>query len=276
MKTFFHRLHHNAAGWVGLWLTLLVLAAAIAAPLLAPYDPTQMFREARLAAPSGAHWMGTDELGRDVLSRVLYGAQVSVKVGVIAVGIGALGGAIFGLISGYYRGWVDSVISRFMDILFAFPSILLAMAVVAVLGPSLTNTMLAIGIVYIPIFTRVVRASVLEVRELEYVQAAQAIGVSESRILWKHVFPNSVAPLLVQASLALSGAILTEAALSFLGLGVQPPDPSWGSMLSASRRYMELGPWTTVFPALATMVTVMGFNLLGDGLRDVLDPRLKG
>lgn len=275
MKTFLRRLRRNTAGWVGLWLTLAVIVAAVAAPLLSPYDPTQMFRDARLAPPGPAHWFGTDELGRDLLSRILYGARVSVQVGLISVGIGAAGGSVLGLISGYYRGIVDMLVSRFMDILFAFPSILLAMAVVAVLGPSLTNTMVAIGIVYIPIFTRVVRAAVLAVRELEYVEAARALGLREARILLAHVLPNSVAPLLVQASLALSGAILTEAALSFLGLGVQPPTPSWGSMLSASRRYMELGYWTALFPALATMVTVLGFNLLGDGLRDVLDPRLK-
>lgn len=275
MKTFFRRLRRNSGGWIGLWLTLLVVVVAVAAPLLAPYDPTEMFTQIRLQGPSSTHWLGTDELGRDLLSRILYGARVSVQVGLISVTIGVTGGSLLGLITGYYGGWVDTVIMRFMDILFAFPSILLALGVVAVLGPSLTNTMLAIGIVYIPIFIRIVRASVLEVRGLDYVDAARALGLTPARILWRHVYPNTMAPLLVQASLALSGAILTEASLSFLGLGIQPPDPSWGSMLSASRRFMELAPWTTIFPALATMVTVLGFNLFGDGLRDVLDPRLK-
>jgi peptide/nickel transport system permease protein len=272
---FFRRLRRNKAGWIGFWLTLLVVLVAVAASVISPYDPTMMFKDARMAAPGAGHLFGTDELGRDVLSRILYGARVSIQVGLISVAIGVAGGTFVGLVAGYYGGWVDAVIMRGMDILFAFPSILLALGVVSVLGPSLTNTMLAIGIVYIPIFARVVRASVLEVRSLEYIQAAKALGMPEGRILWRHILPNALAPLLVQATLSLSGAILTEASLSFLGLGVQPPNPSWGSMLAASRRYMELAPWTTIFPALATMFTVLGFNLLGDGLRDVLDPRLK-
>lgn len=275
LNVLLHRVKRNRIGALGGILALTILAIALLAPVIAPHDPNEMFIMNRMEAPSSLHPMGTDRFGRDGLSRVLYGTRVSLWVGITSVGIGVAGGLVFGLISGYYGGSWDYVIMRLMDVLFAFPSILLALVVIALLGPSLVNTMIAIGITYIPIFTRIVRASVLSAREQDYVQAAITLGIKDSRLLRVHILPNILAPIIVQASVALSGAILTEATLSFLGLGIQPPTASWGSMLSESRRYMELAPWTTIFPALAIMVTVLSFNLFGDGLRDALDPRLR-
>lgn len=269
------KLKRNRIGAFGGFLALVIIVIAILAPRIAPYDPNEMFILKRMQGPSSEHPMGTDRFGRDGLSRVIHGTRVSLWVGITSVGIGVLGGLILGLVAGYYGGLWDYAIMRFMDILFAFPSILLALVVIALLGPSLINTMIAIGITYIPIFTRIVRASVLSAREQDYVQAAVALGIKDVRLLGVHILPNILAPIIVQASVALSGAILTEATLSFLGLGIQPPTASWGSMLSESRRYMELAPWTTLFPALAIMVTVLSFNLFGDGLRDALDPKLR-
>lgn len=275
IKEFLKQWRKNKIGAIGAVVVILLIFVAIAAPLIAPYSPREMNTIRRMEGPSADHFFGTDRFGRDEFSRIVYGARVSLQVGVIAVSIGVLSGLVLGLMAGYYGKFLDSIIMRFMDILFAFPSILLALVVIAVLGPSLTNTMIAIGITNMPVFTRIVRASVLSVREEEYVTAARALGLKDVRLLARHILPNILAPVIVQASLALSGAILTEAALSFLGLGIQPPTPSWGSMLSESRRYMELAPWTAIFPSLAIMVTVMSFNLFGDGLRDILDPRIK-
>lgn len=264
----------NRLALLGLFITIVVILAAVFAPALAPYDPNeQNIVEAQLEAPSSAHPMGTDQFGRDVYSRVLYGAQISLQVGIIAVGVAILFGVPLGLIAGYYRGYVDETVMRSMDVLFSFPAILLAIAMVAVLGQSLVNVMLAIGIVYTPIFARVTRSGVLSVREETYVQAAQAIGDSDANILLRDVLPNVVAPIIVQATVSLAFAILAESALSFLGLGTPPPDPSWGRMLSDSRNFMQTAPWTVVFPGLAIMITILGFNFLGDGLRDTLDPR---
>ncbi len=274
-KEFLKQWKKNKIGAIGAVVVILLIFIAIAAPLIAPYSPREMHTLRRMEGPSTDHIFGTDRFGRDEFSRIVFGARVSLQVGVIAVSIGVLSGLVLGLIAGYYGRFLDSIIMRFMDILFAFPSILLALVVIAVLGPSLTNTMIAIGITNMPVFTRIVRASVLSVREEEYVMAARALGLKDVRLLARHILPNILAPVIVQASLALSGAILTEAALSFLGLGIQPPTPSWGSMLSESRRYMELAPWTVIFPSLAIMVTVMSFNLFGDGLRDILDPKIK-
>jgi peptide/nickel transport system permease protein len=275
MKEFFQRLASDKVGLLGFIGILIVILVAVFAPLIAPYSPDKMFTEHTLEGPSGQFLFGTDELGRDIFSRTVYGAQVSLQVGLIAVGIGATAGLFFGLISGYFQGKVDQVIMRVMDVFFAFPDILLALTIVAVLGPSLTNTMVAIGIVFTPVFTRLVRSAVLSVKENEYLTSAVAIGVQPLQIITRHITPNIMAPFIVQISLALSGAILTEAALSFLGLGVQPPDPSWGVMLNASRTYMEFAPWTILFPVTAIVFTILCFNLLGDSLRDILDPKLK-
>lgn len=275
MKEMLSRIMKDKIGLVGLIGVLIILILGLLAPLFAPNDPTEMFKQNLLEAPSTEFWLGTDEFGRDILSRVIYGARVSLFVGLISVGIGASLGFLFGIIAGYFQGWIDNVIMRAMDVLFAFPDILLALAIVSVLGPNLTNTMIAIGIVFTPVFTRTVRAAVISIKEMEFITSARSIGLKTSKVIFKHISPNILAPFLVQITLALSGAILTEAALSFLGLGIQPPDPSWGSMLNASRRYMELAPWIAVFPALFIIFTIFSFNLLGDSLRDLLDPKLK-
>ncbi|PKR77959.1 glutathione ABC transporter permease GsiD [Halalkalibacillus sediminis] len=275
MKDFARRLIDDKVGLTGFIGISVVILLAIFAPLIAPYEPDEMFTQHVMEGPSGQFLFGTDEFGRDIFSRIVYGAQVSLQVGLIAVGIGAIGGLIFGLISGYFQGKVDQVIMRVMDVFFAFPDILLALTIIAVLGPSLTNTMVAIGIVFMPVFTRLVRSAVMTVKENEYIVNAQAIGVKPSLIIFRHITPNIMAPFIVQITLALSGAILTEAALSFLGLGVQPPNPSWGVMLNDARAYMEFAPWTIIFPAIAIVLTIFCFNLLGDSLRDILDPKLK-
>lgn len=258
-------------GIIGIFLVILM---AVFAPLIAPYEPDAMIAMPQ-SPPSLEHLFGTDNYGRDIFSRILYGAQVSLKVGVIAVGIGAVAGYLLGLIAGYFEGIVDRVIMCVMDILFAFPSILLAIFITAVLGRGLVNTMIAIGIVNIPVFARTVRASVISAKGLEYVSNARSVGVKTGAILVRHISPNVVAPFTVQATLALSSAILTEASMSFLGLGIQPPDPSWGSMLSEARTYMEQSPWMALFPIIFISVTILLFNILGDSLRDVLDPKLK-
>ncbi|MGM8215099.1 ABC transporter permease [Bacillaceae bacterium W0354] len=275
MKDFFKRLVEDKVGLIGFIGIVIVFIVGLFAPLIAPYAPDKMFTDHVMESPSSQFIFGTDEFGRDIFTRIVYGAQVSLQVGLIAVGIGAIGGLIFGLIAGYFQGKIDQIIMRIMDVFFAFPDILLALTIVAVLGPSLTNTMIAIGIVFMPVFTRLVRSAVLSVKENEYVANAEAVGVRPSIIIIRHITPNIMAPFIVQVTLALSGAILTEAALGFLGLGVQPPDPSWGVMLNASRTYMEFAPWTILFPAGAIVLTIFCFNLLGDSLRDILDPKLR-
>ncbi|MFC4025056.1 ABC transporter permease [Oceanobacillus longus] len=275
MRPFLKRLKKDKVGLVGCIGILLVILVALFAPVLAPYGPEQMHTQNALESPSSEFIFGTDEFGRDIFSRIIYGAQVSLQVGLISVGIGAGLGLVFGLIAGYFQGRVDQIIMRIMDVFFAFPDILLALTIVAVLGPSVTNTMIAIGIVFTPVFTRIVRGAVIGVKQNEYITNAVAIGVSPFKIIFKHITPNIMAPFIVQITLGLSGAILTEAALSFLGLGVQPPDPSWGSMLDASRTYMEFAPWTILFPTAAIVFTIFCFNLFGDSLRDILDPKLK-
>jgi len=258
----------------GILVTILILTA-IFGPLLAPYDPNAIDMANRFAPPSLEHPFGTDDFGRDIFSRVMVGARVSLMVGIIAVGLSASVGSFLGVLAGYTGRFTDEVIMRVMDILFAFPAILLAIAIMAALGRGVGNAMIAIGIVYIPIFARIARASVLSVREEEFVDAARATGSSDSRIMYRHIFPNVLSPILVEITLSLSFAILAEAALSFFGLGTQPPDPSWGRMLSEGRAYFQQSVWLAIFPGLAIMLTVLGFNLLGDGLRDALDPRLK-
>jgi len=269
------RFYHNKLGVFGAILVLIVIFSAIFAPVISPYSPEEMNILYKRQAPQKDFIFGTDKFGRDIFSRIIYGSRVSLTVGIISVGIGVFFGIILGLYSGYTGNILDNIIMWLMDMLMSFPSILLALVVITVLGSSLVNTMIAIGITYIPTFTRIVRGSVMEVRDQEFVEAAKVIGAKDFKILFKHILPNVMAPIIVQATLALSGAILTEATLSFLGLGVQPPMPSWGSMLSDSRSYMELAPWTVIFPSIAIMFSVLGFNILGDGLRDILDPKLQ-
>lgn len=262
-------------GRAGLLGVLLVVLLAAVAPLIAPYGVAQMHPKAKLAPPSLAFLFGTDNFGRDVFSRIVHGARVSLVVGIVSVGIAAGLGYIFGMAAGFFEGRVERVILMVMDIVFAFPSILLALFIVSALGPSIVNTMIAIGIVNIPVFTRTVRASVKSVKAMDYIKNARSIGLRPMAVVFRHVTPNALAPFTVQATLALSGAILTEASMSFLGLGIQPPNPSWGSMLSDARKYMEIAPWLVIFPALFIIVTILSFNVLGDSLRDVLDPKLK-
>ena len=250
-----------------------ILMAGLA-PVLAPHDPEDLVTT-RLTAPQRAHPMGTDEFGRDILSRIIFGSRISLWVGVVAVGIGLGGGASVGLVSGYVGGRVDMLLMRVVDVMFSIPPIILAITLTGVLGPGLTNATVAIGLVYLPTFARVARGPVLAVVGREYIEAARAAGGGATRVLSRHVLPNVMAPLIVQTTLALSTAILAEATLSFLGLGIQPPEPSWGTMLGTGRKYMELAPWVAIFPGAAVMLLVLGFNLLGDGLRDVLDPRLR-
>lgn len=268
-------LFKDPMGRIGLIGVMLIIMLSVLVPHITPYDITEMFTKDKLTGPSGQYFFGTDNFGRDVFSRIIYGARVSLKVGLISVGIAATFGLIFGVAAGYFEGKVDSLIMRFMDILFAFPSILLALFIVSVLGPSITNTMIAIGIVNTPVFTRTVRASVISVKSMEYITSARSIGLKPINIISRHIIPNILAPFTVQITLALSGAILTEASMSFLGLGIQPPDPSWGSMLNESRKYMEIAPWLAIYPAVFIICTILSFNILGDSLRDALDPKLK-
>jgi peptide/nickel transport system permease protein len=254
-------------------LGVLLLCAAFP-NLIAPYDPLAIDMRSRLLPPSLTHLLGTDDFGRDILSRVIHGARISLQVGIIAVGISSLVGIVFGLLAGYFGGWTDTILMRIMDVIFAFPAILLAIAIMALLGPSTVNVMIAIGIVYIPFFARIVRGTALSIKELDYIEAARASGTRPRAILWRHVFPGTLGPVTVQITLTLAYAILAEAALSFLGLGTQPPAPTWGSMLSFGRDWIREAPWFSFFPGLAIFVTVLALNLVGDGWRDAIDPRL--
>ena len=260
---------------LGLVVLVALIVGALSATWLAPYDPLAASDTHALAPPSAQHLFGTDDAQRDVFSRVLYGGQVSLRVGLISVGIAAIIGSLLGLIAGYFGGWLDSLIMRFMDILLAFPGILLALAVVTVLGPGLFNVMIAVGIGGVPVYTRVARASALSTRSRDYVVGARTVGCGDARILWAYILPNSLAPLVVLATLGVATAILTASGLSFLGLGAQPPTPEWGAMLTNGRTYLRQAWWPAVFPGLAILVSVLSINLLGDGLRDALDPRLK-
>jgi peptide/nickel transport system permease protein len=269
------RLRRHRLGMAGAAILLTVVASAVFGPGLLLGDPNAMDFNDRFAPPSLSHPFGTDDFGRDIFSRIASGARVSLQVGIIAVGLAATVGSLLGMIAGYGSRLVDEVVMRAMDVLYAFPAILLAIAVMAALGKGVGNAMIAIGIVYIPIFARITRASVLSVRNEEFVQAARALGAGHRRILLRHILPNILSPIIVETSLSLAFAILAEASLSFFGLGTQPPDPSWGRMLSEGRGYIRQSIWMGLIPGLAIMVTVMGFNFLGDGLRDALDPRLR-
>jgi peptide/nickel transport system permease protein len=258
---------------LGFVIVVVVITLALFAPLLAPYGPETPDFANVLQSPSSAHLFGTDELGRDVFSRIIWGARVSLLVGVISVGAALMLGTVIGVMAGYFGHSWDAVLMRLMDIIFAFPSILLALAITAVLGPSLVNAMLAIAVVYVPTFARLARGQVLTVRELTYVEASRALGVGDGNIMARHIVPNILAPLIIQSSLLFASAIITESYLSFLGLGIQPPTPSWGNMLKNAIGFLELAPWMAWFPGLAIFFVVIGFNLLGDGLRDLFDPR---
>ena len=259
---------------VGLVVLLTLLVMAAFAPSLAPHDPTEQRLDRMLSPPGSGHALGTDDLGRDVLSRLIYGARVSLLVGVLSVGISLLIGVSLGLVAGYRGGLVDEVVMRVMDGLLAFPALVLALAITAALGPNLRHAMIAIGIVGIPGFARLVRGQVLSVRAQEFVEAARAAGLGDGRIIVRHIAPSVLAPIIVHASLRVAFAVLAEAGLSFLGLGVQPPTPSWGAMLNAGREYLEMAPWLSVAPGAAIFITTLSFNFLGDGLRDALEPRL--
>jgi peptide/nickel transport system permease protein len=274
-RAFSQRLLGNQAAAIGLAIVGIYVFLAIAADWLPLRNPVQIVPGNRLAGPSWSMPLGGDTFGRDLLSRIVFGARLSLEVSAFSVAIALLAGAFLGLLAGYAGGWVDQVIMRTMDVLFAFPAVLLALGIVAALGPDPKNVIIAIGVVYTPIFARVVRAPVLALKEREFVDAARALGARASRIIGRHILPNLLSVLVVQVSIALSWAVLTEASLSFLGLSAQPPAASWGVMLNDGRQSLELAPHLAIFPGLAIMLAVLGFNLLGDGLRDVLDPRLR-
>lgn len=259
---------------LGLGIVLFMSLAALGAPWLAPYPPDAEHLDHVLEAPSAEFWLGTDRLGRDILSRLLYGGRVSLWVGFVAVGISVSIGTTLGLVSGYFRRWVDEAVMRMVDIMLCFPSFFLILAVIAFLEPSLTNIMIVIGLTSWMGVCRLVRAETLSLREREFVAAARLAGTSTAQILWRHILPNAMAPVLITATLGIAGAILVESSLSFLGLGVQPPMPSWGNMLMEGKATIETAPWLSVYPGLAILITVLGYNLVGESLRDLLDPRL--
>ncbi len=260
-------------GLIGGGILCMLLLMALLAPVLAPYDPLAQDLYQRLQPPSADHWLGTDDFGRDILSRIVFGSRISLRIGLIAISLALTGGTLFGLVAGYRGGMVDMLIMRLMDLMLAFPSILLAIAIVAVIGPGIENAILAVSIVLVPQFARLVRSSVLTVREATYVEAARALGATESRLLFYSILPNCTAPLIVQTTLGMGTAILDAAGLSFLGLGAQPPVPEWGAMLSGGRELLLRAPWVMTFPGLAIFAVVLGLNLFGDGLRDALDPK---
>ena len=275
LATFIRRVLRTRGAGFGLAVTALTVLLALTADLVSPYSPATQDYTAILSPPTWQHPMGTDNLGRDTLSRIIYGTRVSIQAGLVSVGFAAVFGTLMGLAAGYWRGWVDDLLMRLCDALWSFPGLVLALAIAAALGPGLGNAMLAIGIVFTPVFARLVRGSALSVRERDFVLAARVLGAGDPRIMWQHVLPNVLAPVIVQGSLLVALAIIVESTLSFLGLGVQPPEPSWGSMLKAASQYMQVAPWLSFFPGLAIFVSVLGLNLLGDGLRRALDPRLR-
>lgn len=264
----------NKKGLVGLVLLLILGLTALLAPYLAPYDPTEMHPLDRFSGPSPAYLLGTDFYGRDILSRVMFGLRTSLYIAFLSVTLAVLLGASLGILAGYFPR-LDNGVMRVMDVMFAFPVLLLAITIVAILGPGEFSTILAIGIVYVPIFSRVARGPTLAVREETYVEAARALGASHPRLILRHILPNIAVPLFVQATVELAAAILFESSLSFLGLGTQPPQPSLGRMISEGRDYLEISPWSTIFPGVALALLVLGFNLLGDGLQEVLNPQLR-
>jgi len=275
-QTLLRPLMRNRLVLCGAGIVLAMVLLAALAGLVSPYDPVEMKVTDALKPPSAVHWFGTDRFGRDILSRTIYGSRIALGVSISSITAALLIGAVLGLIGGFSGGWPDLLIGRLMDVLFSFPTLVLAIAIAAMLGPGLNNAALAIAFVYIPLFSRVARGPVIAERSKEHVAAAVGLGAGAGRVILRHILPNVLAPLIVQASVSLAFAILTEASLSYLGLGTQPPDPSWGTMLNEGRTYLETAPWMSIFPGLAIMLAVFGFNLLGDGLREILDPQLRG
>ena len=269
------RLSKSPLAMFGLAIILLLIFCALFAEVISPYSPIKQDLMHMFETPSAEHWLGTDEFGRDILSRLIFGARVSLQVGFIAVGIALVVGGMLGAISGYYSGWLDNSIMRVMDVLLSIPQTLLAIAIVAALGPSLMNLMIAVGISAVPTYARIVRGSVLSIRSMEFIEAARSVGSSDLRIILRHIIPNSMAPIIVQSTLGVASAILNAAGLSFIGLGIHPPNPEWGAMLSGGRQYIRDFPHMTLYPGLAIMFTILALNFLGDGLRDALDPKLK-
>jgi peptide/nickel transport system permease protein len=269
------KLKTNPKGFLGFIILLVYVGMALFADIISTHDPNEIVPEDRLLPPSFKHFFGTDQYGRDIFSRVVHGSRISIYVGSLSSLIALVLGTTMGLLAGYYRGYIDEVISRFIDVLLAFPALLLAILIAAILGPNLFNLCVIIGVVYMPQFTRIVRASVLSLREKEFVLAARAAGDRDFTVMFSEILPNAIAPLIVQTSITFAFAILTEASLSFLGLGIPPPTPAWGSMLYDARGYIEFAPWMTIAPGMAIFLAVFGFNTFGDGLRDILDPRLK-
>lgn len=279
MRDLFLRIWRRRSAAVGMVVIAIVVVAAVAAPLLAPYDPNRQSLRERLQPPSQTHLLGTDALGRDQLSRLLYGARISLLVGVVATAIAAVLGGLLGLVAGYYGGFLDNLLMRFIDILMAFPMLLLAIVFLAMLGErfgGIVNIMVAVGIASMPHFARLVRGQVLAIREVDYVEAARALGGSAARLMGRHILLNSLSPLIVFGTLRVATVILTEAGLSFLGLGIQAPTATWGGMIAEGTRYLQRAPWMSLVPGIVIVITVLAFNLFGDGLRDALDPRLKG
>lgn len=261
----------------GFLIVSLMVIMALFAPLIAPHNPNQLNLPAqRLPPGSSSHLLGTDHLGRDLLSRIIWGARISLLVGIVAVGIGIILGTLLGLLAGYFRGRTETLIMRFIDVMICFPTLLLALAIIAILGPAMVNVMIAVGLTMMPRFARLVRSKVLSLRELEYVEAAQATGMSSARIIFRHILPNATSDMVVFATLNIGVAILVESSLSFLGLGVQPPTPTWGNIVAEGRRFLLPAPWISLFPGAVIMLTVLGLNFVGDGIRDALDPRLRG
>jgi peptide/nickel transport system permease protein len=272
---FWPRFKRNPMAMAGAGVVAALFLISLLAPLIAPWEPNTINAWSVLSPPSWQHWFGTDELGRDVLSRIIYGARISLKVGFVAVGIAVSIGTVVGLVSGYYSGLVDTVMMRFVDIMLCFPAFFLILAVITIREPSIWNIMIVIGLTGWMGVSRLVRAETLSIREMDYIQAARCIGCSDARIIFRHILPNAISPVLVSASLGVGGAILTESALSFLGIGVLPPTPSWGNILTSGKDYIEFAWWLSLFPGLSILITVLAYNLLGEGIRDALDPRVK-
>lgn len=273
--TFWEMFYKNKLAMTGCGIVILLFAVSLLAPWIAPYDPGAIDLKQVLAPPSGQHWFGTDQLGRDVLSRMIWGARISLKVGFVATGLAILIGMVLGAVAGFYGGWIDALIMRFVDIMLCFPTFFLILAVIAFLEPSIWNIMIVIGLTGWMGVTRLVRADFISLRERDFVRAARAIGANDARIIFIHILPNALASILVAATLGIAGAILTESALSFLGIGVQPPTPSWGNILTAGKDNIDIAWWLSLYPGLAILITVVGYNLLGEGIRDASDPRLK-